>query len=94
MALSHMNAYSSAGTRIRHTHHLSLRADVAAPLPACLPALSQGMLRVYDLMVDGGNVLCEIQAHKGPLVGGAQRTRAAQHTAPGWCCHMLGETPV
>jgi hypothetical protein len=35
------------------------------------------MLRVYDLMVDGGNVLCEIQAHKGPLVGGAEQAQSS-----------------
>lgn len=28
----------------------------------------QGTVRVFDLMVDGGNVMCEIAAHKTPLV--------------------------
>lgn len=26
-----------------------------------------GVVRIYDVMVDGGNVLCEITAHKSPL---------------------------
>lgn len=38
----------------------------------CLLALpasnTSGLLRVYDLLVDGGHVVCEIQAHKTPLV--------------------------
>jgi hypothetical protein len=59
--------------QVHASHASSLLTDVCAHLPAftCLPAFAQGTLRVYDLMVDGGNVVCEIQAHKGPLVGGA-----------------------
>ncbi|CAD7695509.1 unnamed protein product [Ostreobium quekettii] len=33
-----------------------------------LPSSStSGVMRIYDVMVDGGNVLCEINAHKGAL---------------------------
>uniref|UniRef100_A0A383W1Z6 Anaphase-promoting complex subunit 4 WD40 domain-containing protein n=1 Tax=Tetradesmus obliquus TaxID=3088 RepID=A0A383W1Z6_TETOB len=39
--------------------------------PCCYLALpasaAAGVLRVYDLLVDGGHVVCEVQAHKAPL---------------------------
>lgn len=38
------------------------------PCLLALPASNTaGVLRVYDLLVDGGHVVCEIQAHKSPL---------------------------
>ena len=30
---------------------------------------TEGTLRVYNLLAAGGNVLCELAAHKSPTVG-------------------------
>ena len=39
----------------------------------CLLALpssgGEGTLRIYNLLAAGGNVLCELAAHKSPVVG-------------------------
>lgn len=43
-------------------------APCSAPNLLALPAsAATGLLRVYDLLVDGGNVLCEVAAHNSPL---------------------------
>eukprot|EP00879_Flechtneria_rotunda_P031277 GHRR01034153.1.p1 GENE.GHRR01034153.1~~GHRR01034153.1.p1 ORF type:complete len:216 (+),score=52.76 GHRR01034153.1:491-1138(+) len=47
---------------------LAALTSCSEPSLLALPAsATAGVLRVYDLLVDGGHVLCEVQAHKGSL---------------------------
>jgi len=47
---------------------LAALTTCSEPCLLALPASSTtGALRVYDLLVDGGHVICEIPAHKAPL---------------------------
>lgn len=47
---------------------LAALTPCSEPCLLALPASSTaGVLRVYDLLVDGGHVMCEVQAHKTPL---------------------------
>lgn len=47
---------------------LSALTPCNEPCLLALPANAQdGTLRIYDLLVEGGSVLCEINAHKAPL---------------------------
>ncbi|KAG1658038.1 hypothetical protein FOA52_014350 [Chlamydomonas sp. UWO 241] len=63
--LRSMELPQGAGTRLPAAAALSA---CDAPNLLALPAsTSSGMLRVYDLLFDGGNVLCEVPAHSAPL---------------------------
>lgn len=47
---------------------LAALTPCSEPCFLALPASStSGVLRVYDLLVDGGHVVCEVMAHKAPL---------------------------
>ena len=59
----------------------------------CLLALpssgTEGVLRIYNLLAAGGNVLCELAAHKSPVVRVAMGLRSGPAGLHAWARRRL-----